>query len=237
MMIVRKIVKIEEEKCDGCGQCIPNCAEGAIRIIDGKAKILNDAYCDGLGACLGHCPQDAISIIEREAAKFDEEAVHKYLANQKQDLNDQIISGCPSSQIRTTEISVDTSAQKSSLQQWPIKLKLVPIKASFYRNVDLLLMADCAAVAYPDLHTSLLIGKPILIGCSKFDDVQMYVNKLTEIIKRNDINSITVVHMEVPCCTGLNRVAEIALDTSGKMIPIKRMMVRVNGEIKRLTES
>ena len=201
-MVKRNIVHIDEEKCNGCGQCIPNCAEGAIQIIDGKARIVNDAYCDGLGACLGRCPQDAITIIEREATEFDEKAVHEYLETLK--TGETLACGCPASQVQELKGSpagrerVDAHAQ-SALRHWPIQFNLVPIKAPFFKDADLLLMADCAAVAYPALHQRLLKDRSVVIGCPKFDDVNNYVEKLTEILKRNDVRSLTVVHMEVPC--------------------------------------
>ena len=236
-MVKRNIVHIDEEKCNGCGQCIPNCAEGALQIIDGKARIMNDTYCDGLGACLGHCPQDAITIIEREAPEFDEEAVHEHLEALK--TCETLACGCPASQVQELKGSlagrerVDAPAQ-SALRHWPIQLNLVSINAPFFKDADLLLMADCAAVAYPALHQKLLKDRSVLIGCPKFDDVNHYVEKLTEILKRNDVRSLTVAHMEVPCCGALNVVAQRALDASGKMIPTQRLIVSVDGYIKRV---
>jgi NAD-dependent dihydropyrimidine dehydrogenase PreA subunit len=236
-MIKRNIVYIDEEKCNGCGQCIPNCAEGALKIIDGKARIMNDAYCDGLGACLGHCPQDAITIIEREAPEFDEEAVHEHLEAQK--TPEMLACSCPASQVQELKGSpagrerAETPAQ-SALRHWPIQVNLLPIQAPFFRDADLLLMADCVAVATPALHQRLLKDRSVLIGCPKFDDVNHYVEKLTEILKRNDVRSLTVAHMEVPCCSALNVIAQRALDASGKMIPTQRMIVSVDGDIKRV---
>ena len=230
-MVKRKIVQIDEEKCNGCGQCIPNCAEGALKIIDGKARIVSDVYCDGLGACLGHCPMDAISIIEREASEFDEEAVHHYLKSQE-----TLACGCPASHVKSLEAEERKAApepQASSLRHWPVQLNLVPVKAPFFEDTDLLLMADCVAVAHPSLHATLLKGRTVLIGCPKFDDARGYVSKLAEILRRNQVHSLTVAHMEVPCCSGLERIAELALRDSGKMIPTQRLIVSVKGEVTR----
>ena len=236
-MVKRNIVHIDKEKCNGCGQCILNCAEGALQIIDGKARIMNDAYCDGLGACLGRCPQDAITIIEREAPEFDVEAVHEHLEAQK--TRDALACGCPASHVQELKGSparrerVDAPAQ-SALRHWPIQLNLLPIQAPFFKDAELLVTADCAAVATPALHQKLLKGRSVVIGCPKFDDVNHYVEKLTEILKRNDVRSLTVAHMEVPCCSALNVVAQRALDASGKMIPTQHLIVSVDGDIKRV---
>lgn len=209
-MEIRKIVRIDEELCNGCGQCIPKCAEGALQIIDGKAKLMSDNYCDGLGACLGHCPQGAIQIIEREAETFDEEAVHAYLAQQK-----------PSPPPET-----------SALRQWPVQLYLVPTKAAFFDDHDLLVIADCVPLAYPNVHGSLLSNKSVVIGCPKFDDAQGYVKKLTAILKNNTVRSITVAHMEVPCCSGLLWIVKKAIEASGKQIPLERQVITISGEIE-----
>jgi Pyruvate/2-oxoacid:ferredoxin oxidoreductase delta subunit len=174
-MVLRNVVKIIESKCNGCGECIPKCVEGALLIVDGKARLVKDDYCDGLGACLGHCPQDAIKIIKREAEPFDEEAVHAYLAhgNKKETI--------------TNKSSLEQVSHKSQLSHWPVKLYLVPLEAPFFDGKELLVMADCVPVAYPNLHNKLLIGRSVVLGCPKFDDVQHYVDKLTEIIQRKDI--------------------------------------------------
>jgi NAD-dependent dihydropyrimidine dehydrogenase PreA subunit len=235
-VVKRKIVKINEEKCNGCAECIPNCAEGALKIINGKAKIVKDEYCDGLGACLGHCPQDAIEIIEREAVNFDEEAVHEYLEVQKA-LEIAPACNCGTTHARhepvEETVTEDAPDQASSLKQWPVQLNLVPIKAPYWNDADLLIMADCVPVAYPDLHKNLLKGRRIAIGCPKFDNGQHYVDKLTEILKQNDIRSLTVAIMEVPCCKGLQRIAELALEASGKMIPTQNLVISVSGEVQR----
>ena len=235
-VVLRKIVKIDGDKCNGCGKCIPNCAEGALKIIDGKAKFVKDAYCDGLGACLGHCPQDAIEIIEREADDFNEEEVHEYLESiKKEELAPAC--NCSTTHAFSTEAApkpvVEAAPQESTLGQWPVLLNLVPIKAPFWNGADLLIMADCVPVAYPTLHADLLKGKKIAIGCPKFDNGQHYVDKLTEILKQNDIKSMTVAIMEVPCCGGLQRIAELALQASGKMIPTQKLIVTIRGEVHR----
>jgi len=212
----RVIVQIDEEKCNGCGECIPNCVEGALQIIDGKAKLVKDKYCDGLGACLGTCPQDAITIIEREAAPFDEEAVHEYLEQMKQ-----------------TPTPEPKKTQPSGPTQWPVQLNLVPLKAGFFDGKELLVVADCVAVALPSLH-DYLKGRSVVMGCPKFDDVQHYVDKLGEILRRNQVMGVQTVHMEVPCCSGLNYIVEKAMEASGKPLQVTRRIVNVTGEICEL---
>jgi NAD-dependent dihydropyrimidine dehydrogenase PreA subunit len=235
-MVKRSIVHIDEEKCNGCGQCIPKCAEGALKVIDGKARIVEDAYCDGLGACLGHCPQGAISIIEREAQKFDEAAVHEHLEALKK--HETLACGCPASQVQVLEggpaIEHADAPTQSALRHWPVQLNLIPIEAPFLKDADLLLIADCSAIAYPTLHQDLLKGRSVIIGCPKFDDVNHYIEKLTEILKRNDVRSLTVAHMEVPCCRALDVIAQRALDASCKMIPTQRIIVSVHGDVERV---
>jgi ferredoxin len=214
----RKIVNINEDLCNGCGSCIPKCAEGALQIVNGKAKIVKETYCDGLGACLGQCPQGAITITEREAEAFNDAEVHEYLK-----------SKTPA--MIVTVIPASTALQKP---QWPIKLNLVPVKAPFFENADILLAADCAPVALKNFQTTLLPGKRVIIGCPKFDDARAYAQKLTEIFQQNNIASVTVVHMEVPCCTGLKWAVNKALEGSGKKIPTKEYEVKVGGEVVEL---
>ena len=206
-MVLRKIVHIDEELCNGCGQCIPRCAEGALQIVDGKAKILSETYCDGLGACLGECPQSAITVIEREAEAFDEQAVEQHLAADK-----------------TPASPVPVKAQ------WPVKINLIPRQAPFFNQAHLLIAADCAAVANPELQKK-LPGKRILIGCPKFEDARGYAEKLEGILKLNDVASITVVHMEVPCCSGLKWAVDKAVQASGKQVPVKRYVMTIGGEL------
>ncbi|MCL4430023.1 MAG: 4Fe-4S ferredoxin [Chloroflexi bacterium] len=211
----RKIVNINENLCNGCGNCIPKCAEGALQIVNGKAKMIKETYCDGLGACLGQCPQGAITITEREAEAFNEAEVHEYLKNKT--------AAKPA-----TNIPANSTPQKP---QWPIKLNLVPVKAPFFENADILLAADCAPVALKNFQETMLSGKRVIIGCPKFDDARAYAQKLTEIFQQNNIASVTVVHMEVPCCTGLKWAVNKALEGSGKRIPVKEYEVKIGGEV------
>jgi ferredoxin len=207
-MVTRKVVNINEALCNGCGVCIPRCAEGALQLVGGKAKIIAEKYCDGLGACLGTCPQGAITVTEREAPEFDEKAVHEYLATK-----------------------ITQKPAKPAQPQWPIQLNLIPVEAPFYKDANLLITADCAPVACPELHQQLLPGKRIVIGCPKFDNVQAYAEKLTEILKRNNLAGITIAHMEVPCCGGLKWMVDKAVQASGKQIPVKRYIISIGGEI------
>jgi len=210
-MVTRKIVNINENLCNGCGACIPRCAEGALQLVNGKAKIIADKYCDGLGACLGHCPQGAITVSEREAPEFDEKAVHEHLTK--------------------TGHNAPAKPAQPAQPQWPVQLNLVPIEAPFYKDADLLIAADCAPVACPELHTKLLPGKRIVIGCPKFDNAPAYAEKLTEILKRNNDRSITIAHMVVPCCSGLKWMVDKAVQASGKQIPVKRYIIGIGGDI------
>lgn len=225
-MTIRKIIRIDKERCNGCGECLPNCAEGALQIIDGKAQLMRDEYCDGLGACLGHCPQDAINIIEREAETYNHNAVQRHLAHQKRQQQNAKIILPPETKQKNTRI------EKSALEQWPIQLNLVPIEAPFFQDTDLLILADCVSVAYPNLHERLLKGRAVIIGCPKFDDARHYVEKLGEILRRHTIKSILIAHMEVPCCSGLNWIVKQAVATAGKQIPIKQLVITIKGEIK-----
>lgn len=252
-MSVRKVIQIDEEKCNGCGLCVPNCAEGAIQIIDGKAKLVKDSYCDGLGACLGHCPQDALHIIEREADEFDEEEAMNFIKNTQgnskvnhgKPVGQQMthpMGGCPGSRMRMFDNnekvgkmnSIDSGdievKIKPQLRQWPVQLSLVPVNAPFFNNADLLVTADCVPFAYPDYHIALLKGKALVVGCPKLDDLEFYIEKLTQIFENNSIKSITVAHMEVPCCSGIVRAVDIAMERSGKDIPVTKVRIEINGE-------
>ena len=241
-MATRKIVRIDEEKCDGCGLCIPNCVEGALQIIDGKAKLISEKFCDGLGACLGHCPQDAIAVIERQAEDFDEKAVevhlHKKHETQPQPEPQPAFTGCPSSramQFKVPESTTDAESAVPSismLSQWPVQLKLVPVNAPYFQYADLLIVADCVPFAYPNFHQDFLKGKAVVVGCPKLDDIQYYRGKLTEIFKANPIKSVTVPYMEVPCCLGLVKATEDAIAASGKKIPLKKVKIGIRGDIK-----
>ncbi len=228
----RKIVSIDEEKCTGCGLCIPNCAEGAIKIIKGKARLADDRFCDGLGACLGHCPQDAITIIERDAPEFDEEAVKKHL-NKKPEKPHSMPHACPGSMamdFRGEKKAAGGARQTSELRQWPVQLMLVSPQAPYFRDAELLVAADCVPFAYPNFHSDFLAGKSLIIGCPKLDDAEFYIEKLTEMLKSNNLRGITLVNMEVPCCFGLQRIVEEAVKKSGKVLPIKQTVITIRGE-------
>ncbi len=216
-MIKRKIVNINEDLCNGCGACIPKCAEGALQIQNGKARIIKETYCDGLGACLGQCPKGAITITEREAEAFDEKEVHEHLKKKA----------------NAAQPSAKQAGVRAQKPQWPVKLNLVPTKAPFFENANLLFAADCAPVALQNFH-DLMADKRIIIGCPKFDDARAYAQKLAEIFKQNNIESVTVIHMEVPCCTGLNWAVNKALEMSNKQIPVKEYEVKIGGEIVEL---
>ena len=241
-MATRKIVRIDEEKCNGCGLCIPNCAEGALKIVDGKAKLISEKFCDGLGACLGNCPQDAIAVIEREAEDLDEKAVKAFL-HKKQGTKPEpqpapVFTGCPSSRtmhFKAPESRTESLSNKPSvsmLSQWPVQLKLVPINAPYFQDADLLIAADCVPFAYPNFHQDFLKGKTVVVGCPKLDDIQYYREKLTEIFKTNSIKSVTLPYMEVPCCFGLVKATEEAIAASGKNIPLKKVKIGIRGEIQ-----
>lgn len=243
---VRQIIKIDEEKCNGCGACVPACIEGALQVIDGKARLISDKYCDGLGACLGDCPQGAISFEMREAEVFDEAvAVDHAAESERSNVQDHMHaydhpSGfvCPSARTidrtkdRRAEAATPKSGVSSELRQWPVKLYLVNAQASYFDNADLLIAADCVPFAYGSLHSDFLRGKTLVTGCPKFDDVTLYARKLAEIVEYNAIRSITVLQMEVPCCSGMQRLAEHAVAASGKAIPVEIVTISLTGEVK-----
>ncbi|MFC1620819.1 ATP-binding protein [Candidatus Omnitrophota bacterium] len=237
-MTKRKIVKIDEEKCTGCGLCIPNCVEGALQIVDGKAKLVKEIYCDGLGACLGHCPEEAITIEERDAAGFDEKAANKHLEDIKKKEKKELPCGCPGTAVKsfkkpeTRNPLPATRKHESELTNWPIQLMLVPVEAPYLKEADLVIAADCVAFSYPDLHQDFLRDKVLLIGCPKLDAATIYEEKLAELFKLNNIKSLTVLHMEVPCCFGLIQLVKEALRLSGKKILLKEITVGIKGEIK-----
>lgn len=258
--MIRKMVKIDEEKCNGCGLCVPSCAEGAIQIIDGKARLVADNLCDGLGACLGDCPLDAISIEEREADEFDESAVEEHLKQIDRELQPQhhapaapaggcpsaavkhfaapaAVGGCPSARTMSFNDAPDKAmntvgSRPSRLAQWPIQLHLVPPTAPFFQNADVLLAADCAPFAYADFQEELLSGKALAIACPKLDDTEPYVDKLVAMITQSNIRSLTVVHMEVPCCNGLIFMARQAIEKSGRDIPLETVCIGIRGDRK-----
>jgi NAD-dependent dihydropyrimidine dehydrogenase PreA subunit len=269
--MIRKIVEIDESKCDGCGQCIPACAEGAIALVDGKARLSADALCDGLGACLGECPRGAITVVERQAAAFDEGAVASHLATlgrppgpsaphaappappapQRPRLS--VMSGdgrpsdgggCPGSRSRTlprrglslvggpSGPSLPAASAESRLGQWPVQLHLVPVTAPYFQGADLLVAADCVPFAYPRFHEDFLAGRALVIGCPKLDDNAFYAQKLGAILSRSDVKSVTVVRMEVPCCGGISMAARQAIATSGKDVPLKDVVIGVDGALR-----
>ncbi|MBN1763050.1 MAG: 4Fe-4S binding protein [Methanomicrobia archaeon] len=278
----RKIITINEELCTGCGLCVPNCPEGALQIIDGKARLVSDLICDGLGACIGDCPEGAISVEEREAQDYDERAVMENIVKQGQNvikahlehlkahhqreylktaldfLNERDIEvppldagasyggqehaktfdRCPGALVLDfrdeQEISKEgklVSKGVSRLKQWPVQIMLVPISAPYFKDADLLFAADCVPFAYPDFHEEFLKGKIVLVGCPKLDDAAFYEEKITRILQENTIKSLTVAHMEVPCCSGLERLVSEALKRSGKKIPLNEVVIGVRGEI------
>ena len=238
--MLRKIIQIDEEKCNGCGACAAACHEGAIGMADGKAKLMRDDYCDGLGDCLPACPTGAITFTVREAAAYDEAAVAKNKAKKENEKNEchtagALPCGCPGSNskriVRKEEPECSHSSKaESRLSQWPVQIKLVPVNAPYFEGARLLIAADCTAYAYADFHEKFIKGRITLVGCPKLDSVN-YSEKLTEIIKNNDIKSVTVVRMEVPCCGGLEHAAVTALKNSGKFIPWNVVTVSTDGKI------
>jgi len=277
-MATRKIVRIDEEKCTGCGDCIPNCQEGALQIIDGKARLVSDIFCDGLGACLGHCPMGAITIEEREASPYDENKVmdsivsqgpntikahlqhlldhnetgylleaFDYLTRHKMPIpelqEDSCMScgsggcgsgGCPGSAMQdfcSVEEENVSPMISSELTHWPIQLHLVPVQASFWNQAELLIAADCTAFSYGNFHQDFLRGKKLIIACSKLDDTDQYLDKLTQLFQMNNLKNVTVFMMEVPCCSGLLSLVKEAMKRAKKSIPIFHHIVSVKGEI------
>lgn len=252
-MIKRQIVHIDEEKCDGCGQCVPGCEEGAIRIVNGKARLVSDVYCDGLGACLGHCPRGAITLVEREAEAFDEAAVARRLAATRASLPvlETVMAtggGCPGAQARQLRPGngkprpvaesggcndqASEPAAPSGLANWPVQLRLVPPTAPYLRNADLLLVADCAPFAMADFHRRFLDGRPVLIGCPKLDDGRFYVQKLAQIVHASQVRSITVVRMEVPCCMSLMQIAQAAIELANADCSLREAVVTIGGVVQ-----
>lgn len=242
MKIMRKIIEIDESLCNGCGQCIISCAEGALQIVDGKARMLAEKYCDGLGACLGECPTGALRIIEREAEDFDEEAVEELLSKRDEAKRHPAppVGGCPSARLQTfapatpcqtANIPVQLGAATgSALSHWPVQIRLVPPSAPFLKGADLLIAADCVPVAYPDFHRDLLSGKVVMLGCPKFDDVESAIQKFTEIFATSGIKSITMAIMEVPCCGNMRHIVSQALSRSGQTIPVQEVVISARGE-------
>lgn len=277
---VRQIIEIDENLCDGCGLCIPNCAEGALRIIDGKARLISDLFCDGLGACIGHCPQEAISVVERPADEYDERKVMEeniipkgantieahlnhlkdhgeegYLTQALEVLKEHGINvvdfpenrhqqnecghGCPGSAERVIQPQpaslngfVPVQDQPSELRQWPVQLHLVNPNAGYFQGADVLLAADCVAYALGDFHAKYLRGKSLLIGCPKLDDgLDVYIEKIRQLADNARINTITILRMEVPCCGGLVRIVKSALSQAVRKVPVKQIVVGIEGNI------
>ena len=235
--MIRKIVKIDAEKCNGCGACAKACLEDAIGIIDGKAVLLRDDYCDGLGNCLPVCPMDAIGFEEREAAAFDEEAVKRNQEMKKREAMSQPIgascSGIKMQSFARPAVSNTTAGNvQSELRQWPVQIKLAPVQAPYFDNADVLIAADCSAYAYGNFHADFIRGRVTLIGCPKLDAVD-YSEKLTAIFAQNNIKSLLLTRMEVPCCGGMHKAVQIARDNSGKQIPVRVVTISAQGQIVR----
>jgi NAD-dependent dihydropyrimidine dehydrogenase PreA subunit len=239
----RNFIEIDEEKCNGCGDCVVSCAEGALQIIDGKAKVVNDSFCDGLGACIGHCPVDALKIIEKDVAEFDEAAVEKHLKekdSQKQPNKHDVACGCPGMAMQDFSKKAGEQEEQGSeqgdvasqLRQWPIQLHLVNPAAPYFQNCNLLIAASCTAFSLGNFHQSLLKDHAVVIACPKLDRTEGYVEKLAEIIKSGGVLSVTVARMEVPCCMGLTSMVKEAINVSGKKVPFLEEIISIQGEIK-----
>jgi ferredoxin len=243
MKVKRKIIEIIEELCDGCAQCVPACAEGALKVVDGKVRLVSEIYCDGLGACIKDCPNGAIRIIERVAEEFDEQAVEAYLEEKKRSEEVAGISlpyGCPSNKVKVFQPSYHESEQSgtqvissSALSHWPVQIRLVPPKASFLKGADILVAADCTPVAYQGFHREFLRGRVVLIGCPKFDNPQEYIEKFADIFRESDIKSITVLDMEVPCCFALPAIVNKGMQIAERKIPIEEVVISTHGNILR----
>lgn len=277
-MVKREIIDIDEEKCTGCGDCIPSCPEGALQLINGKARLVNETFCDGLGACINDCPEDAIIIEEREAKRYDEKAVAEkmlqkgddvlkahlehleehgqeellrealnYLRDQETEISLQKFenespkvgvanSGCPGVTPKELETKEKDESPDlgtfSHLEQWPVQLTLLPTEAPYLKGAELLIVADCVPFAYGNFHNDFLEGNKVAVGCPKLDDADFYTEKLTDILKNNDINKLKTVHMEVPCCFGMNKIVEEATKATGKDVEMKEVTISVEGEIK-----
>ncbi|HDR46900.1 MAG TPA: 4Fe-4S ferredoxin [Geoalkalibacter subterraneus] len=265
MKVLRKIIRIDDELCNGCGLCVPDCAEGSLQIIDGKARLVADNLCDGLGACLGSCPTGALQIIEREAEDFSEEAVHKFLADKKKK-DDAVLTGreaakpysCPSAQLQTfAPVTACQTANKPALAvaapaipgphgirpslavtggtsvliHWPVQIRLVPPSAPFLQNADLLVAADCTAISAPNFQTDFLAGKVVMMGCPKFDDAKSYVQRFAEIIATSKLNSLTILIMEVPCCSSMVGIIKAAIEQAGNTVPVEQITLSTRGGV------
>lgn len=230
--MIRQIIRIDEEKCNGCGACASACHEGAIEMVDGKAGLTREDYCDGLGDCLPACPTNAITFEEREAPAYDEAAV---LASKLKQDKEVLPCGCPGTQLKEMkrercDVSAPANGVGSQLSQWPVQIKLVPVHAPYFDGANLLIAADCTAYAYGNFHNEFIRNRITLIGCPKLDEGE-YTEKLTEIIQNNNIKSVTIVRMEVPCCGGIEYAAQRALQCSGKFIPWQVITISTDGQI------
>ena len=251
MKEVRNIIQIDEELCDGCGQCVPDCAEGSLKIIDGKARLMADKLCDGLGACLGSCPTGALRVIQREADEFDEEAVELYLEEEKKKNAAQqpatMACGCSSTHIQSfpqATIKSGSSCQSanlptqhaataiasSALSHWPVQIRLIPVNAPFLQNANLLVAADCTAVAARNFQENYLDGKTVMMGCPKFDDAENYIERFAEIINKCHLKSLTILIMEVPCCSAMNVIIKKAIEKAGQVVPVEQITISTRGE-------
>ncbi|NPV04845.1 MAG: 4Fe-4S binding protein [Syntrophaceae bacterium] len=242
MKAKRPIIEISEELCNGCGLCVPACAEGAIEIVNGKARLVKDMFCDGLGACLGECPTGALRIVEREADAFDERAVHAHLAKTEMKKAppaiDSAACGCPSATLQTfapgpkkTRPAGAAGPSGSALSHWPVQIRLIPPTAPFLKDGDLLVAADCVPAAYAEFHRDFLEGRVLLLGCPKFDDKAEYLQRFTDIFRANDIRSVKVLRMEVPCCSSLLPIVTEAAHRAGKNVPVEEAVITRRGEV------
>ncbi len=242
MKVIRKIIEIDEELCDGCGNCVPACAEGALVVENGKARVVKDQFCDGLGACLGDCPTGALRIVEREADEFDDAAVEEYLSDKEKGRREGefIHTGCPSARIQTFDTS--HAGEKSDspdmdlgggslLSNWPVQIMLVPANAPFLKGADLLVVADCVPLAYRNFHRDFLKGKAVMMGCPKFDNIQEYIDKFAQIFRIAGLKSITSLIMEVPCCSALPMIVRKGLEKAAKQIPMEEVVIGTRGQI------
>lgn len=236
-MPLRNIIHIDEEKCNGCGQCIVDCAEAALEIVNGKAKLVKEIYCDGLGACISSCPTGALTIIQREAESFDEEATEQRMKEIRGEKTEKKRDFCACLGSLSRDLSegrdMYSGAEENQpeLTNWPIQLMLIPVNAPYFQDAEILLSADCTAFSTTNFHSRFIKGKKVIIACPKLDNAKFYVEKLTEIFSKNSIKSVTVVRMEVPCCGGLMYIVNEAIKASGKILPLKEVVVGINGEI------
>ena len=242
MKVVRKIIEIDEELCNGCGQCIVDCAEAALELVDGKAKVVADKYCDGLGACMGGCPTGALSLIERECDEFDEEAVEELLQSKKMAEQQQMAGGCPSSQLQSfaggqspcQQANAPTQQSgplSSALSHWPVQIRLIPASAPFLKGAELLVAADCTAIAAANFHNDFLAGKVVMMGCPKFDDQQSYIDKFCDIFKTASPKSVTMLIMEVPCCGSMRGIISKAMEAAGVDMAVEEIVLSTRGEV------